>query len=170
MRPILFEIFGFPIRAYGTFIALAVLIATYVAIRLARRQGYAWAEKLEDLVVSLVLAGVVGARIWDVAFSLEKYRGNWWEILAIWHGGLSVQGAVVGGLIAAMVFARGAGNCKPGEPCARAPAATGMAKDRRQPGLGAACLALAAGPRCDQASTTMTPTMLRCPVPQSKLQ
>jgi len=105
LRPILFEIAGFPIRAYGVFIVLAIFLGLWVAKRLATRQGYAWAAQLEDLVVWVMLAGIAGARIWEVAFSWDEYRDYPLHALAIWHGGLSIQGAVFGGLLGAMLFA-----------------------------------------------------------------
>lgn len=106
MRPILFEIAGFPIRAYGLFVALSILVGVYVAGRLARRQGYAWAPLLEDFAFVAVFGGIAGARIWEVTFSFDQFRDNLWEIFMIWHGGLSIQGAIVGGLLAALWFAR----------------------------------------------------------------
>lgn len=106
MRPILFEIAGFPVRSYGLFVAIAVLVGVYVAGRLARRQGYPWAAQLEDMATWVVLGGVAGARTWEVIFSFEKYRGNLLDALKIWHGGLSIQGAIVGGLLVTIWFAR----------------------------------------------------------------
>ena len=106
MYPVLFTVGGFPVRAYGVAIILALCLALWVASRLARQQGHNWAGQLEDLVAWVLLGGVIGARIWEVAFSIEEYRHAPLHALAIWHGGLSIQGAIAGGLITALWFAR----------------------------------------------------------------
>ncbi|BDG62311.1 prolipoprotein diacylglyceryl transferase [Caldinitratiruptor microaerophilus] len=106
MRPILFTIGDFPVRSYGVSIAAAALIALWIAGRIARWRGRPWAHQIEDFFLYALVAGVAGARLWEVAFSWENYRGDPAEMLALWHGGLSIQGAVLGGVLAAVWFTR----------------------------------------------------------------
>lgn len=59
-----------------------------------------------DFTFYAVIAGIIGSRLWEVAFTWEYYKSDPLEVLAIWHGGLSVQGAIVGGLLVAIWYAR----------------------------------------------------------------
>lgn len=101
-----FFIGDFPIRAYGTIIALAFLIGLGVTLYFAK------AEKKEefigpllDLAPFLLLAGIIGARFWQVFFfDWNYYRQNPQEIIAIWHGGLSIQGAIAGAVFVTLFY------------------------------------------------------------------
>ena len=106
MRPILFTLFGFPIRAYGVFIAIALLAGIALAKRVAARRRPAYIPLIEEFALLAFVSAIAGARIWEVIFTWGNYRENLWEIFAVWHGGLSIQGAVVGGGLAALWFVR----------------------------------------------------------------
>lgn len=106
MRPILFHLGSFPVRSYGVSIVLALLVSFAVARWLARRRQRPYADQLDDLLVYLMVAGVAGGRLWEVAFKWGYFRDHLGEILAVWHGGLSIQGAILGGAIAAAVWCR----------------------------------------------------------------
>ncbi len=105
MKPILFEIFGFPIRSYGLMIALGVVAGSWLAYRLAKRRGQ-FADEVYDFVFYAFVSALIGSRLWEVFFTWDYYGQNLLEIPAIWHGGLSIQGAIAGGLIAAIVYSR----------------------------------------------------------------
>lgn len=106
MRPILFTIFGYPVRSYGFFIAVAVLAALWMAKRINARRRPEYVSMIEDFLMYAVFAAIAGARIWEVTFTWEYYRDHLLEIPAVWHGGLSIQGAVLGGAIAGALFCR----------------------------------------------------------------
>lgn len=47
-----------------------------------------------------LLGGIVGARVWQVFFfDWSFYSQHPGQILLIWHGGLSIQGGIVGGIL-----------------------------------------------------------------------
>lgn len=106
MRPILFTLFGYPVRSYGVFIAIAVLAAMWLTRRVAARRRAEYVPLIEDFMFTAFIAAILGARIWEVVFTWEYYQNHLWEIPAIWHGGISIQGAVTGGVLAALWFAR----------------------------------------------------------------
>lgn len=94
-----------PIRWYGFLIASAVLIGVSLASYLAKRRGVN-PDLISDLSLWLVVAAIPCARLYYVAFEWEKYADNPTEIFAIWHGGIAIHGAMIGGLLASLVFAR----------------------------------------------------------------
>jgi len=106
MRPVLFEVMGFPIRSYGFFIAVAFMVALWLAKRIAARRRPGYVPLIEDFALTALASALVGARLWEVAFTWDYYGTNLGEIFAIWHGGLSIQGGVVGGVLAAIWFTR----------------------------------------------------------------
>ena len=109
--PTLFKIGPAQIRWYGLMYLFGFL-ASYFLIRRqrqARRIGLQEA-KLQDLILFLALGLVIGARIGYILFyqfpSLGGYLRNPLEIIAIWHGGMSFHGGLVGTLFAGMLFCR----------------------------------------------------------------
>jgi len=103
--PVLFQLGPVAIRWYGLLIASAVLIGVSLSQYLAKRRGVD-PNLLGDLAIWLVLAAIPCARLYYVAFEWQTYAERPAEILAIWHGGIAIHGAVLGGAIAASIFAR----------------------------------------------------------------
>ncbi|WP_431875329.1 prolipoprotein diacylglyceryl transferase [Micromonospora marina] len=97
-----------PIRAYALCIILGIVVACVVTEYRLRRRGVAPGAVL-DIAVWAVPAGIVGARIYHVITSPEKYFGAGGEpikALYIWEGGLGIWGAVAGGAVGAWLAAR----------------------------------------------------------------
>jgi phosphatidylglycerol:prolipoprotein diacylglycerol transferase len=61
---------------------------------------------LSDLAIWLLLAAIPCARIYYVLFQWQEYARTPGEVFAIWKGGIAIHGAILGGLIAALIFAR----------------------------------------------------------------
>jgi phosphatidylglycerol:prolipoprotein diacylglycerol transferase len=95
----------FTLRWYGLLIATAVLVGLLLARRLARRRGID-PTLVSDLLPVLVVGAIVGARLYYVLLEWRHYRGQWGEMLAIWHGGIAIHGALIGGTIATVLFCR----------------------------------------------------------------
>jgi phosphatidylglycerol:prolipoprotein diacylglycerol transferase len=103
--PILWQ-FGFlTIRWYGLLIAIAVLVGVSLSQYLAKRRQIN-PDLVGDLAIWLVLAAIPAARLYYVAFQWREYAGNPLKMIAIWEGGIAIHGAILGGLVAALWFAR----------------------------------------------------------------
>ncbi|MFC4020237.1 prolipoprotein diacylglyceryl transferase [Micromonospora sp. GCM10011542] len=97
-----------PIRAYALCIILGIVLACVVTEHRLRRRGVAPGAVL-DIAVWAVPAGIIGARVYHVITSPEKYFGAGGDpvkAFAIWEGGLGIWGAVAGGAIGAWIAAR----------------------------------------------------------------
>ncbi|WDL96644.1 prolipoprotein diacylglyceryl transferase [Alicyclobacillus sp. ALC3] len=107
MHPILFHVGSFPVRAYGLVILLAIFLATQVSITLVRLTVKEYEQHIVPLVYSVVIGALIGARVWQVFFFTPTYYfAHPGEMLAIWNGGLSIQGGIVGGLIVGIWYCR----------------------------------------------------------------
>ncbi|MGC5018049.1 prolipoprotein diacylglyceryl transferase [Micromonospora sp. DT47] len=97
-----------PIRAYALCIIVGIVVACWVTERRLRQRGVAPGAVL-DIAVWAVPAGIIGARIYHVITSPEKYFGTGGEpikVFFIHEGGLGIWGAVAGGAIGAWIAAR----------------------------------------------------------------
>lgn len=101
----LFGISGLSIRWYAAIICLGLVAGLLVAYLMGRRRGYNFDMVLDLLLLALPIC-IIGARLYYVAFEWETYKNNLAEIFAIWHGGLAIYGAVIGGVIAAVIFCK----------------------------------------------------------------
>ncbi|OXS54956.1 prolipoprotein diacylglyceryl transferase [Cohnella sp. CIP 111063] len=105
MRVELFSIGDFAIRSYGVIVALAILMAASLAYYLARDTPYQ--KHIPNILVFVVLGAIIGARIWHVFFfQWGYYAKNLVQIFAIWEGGLAIQGALVGGFVVGIIYAK----------------------------------------------------------------
>ena len=103
--PELFQLGPFALRWYGLLIAIAVLIGLNLSSQLARQRSLEQGL-ISDLLPILILAALIGARIYYVAFEWRIYSNDWWGILAIWNGGIAIHGALIAGTLAVVLFCR----------------------------------------------------------------
>lgn len=93
------------VRWYGAIIAFGFLLAVLFGGRIA----YKWKinlDKMIDVLLFGTIGGIVGARLYYVAFRWELYKSNPLEIFAIWNGGLAIYGGIIGGLLAAFIVCK----------------------------------------------------------------
>ena len=105
MDPVAFTILGRDIRWYGILIAGAVLIGALLAMRESKRKGLN-EELLIDFLLFAIPTAIVGARLYYVIFSWDYYSNNPGQILNIMGGGLAIHGAIIAGVIVAIIFTK----------------------------------------------------------------
>lgn len=106
MHQYLFYIAGFPVRSYGLVLSLSIILAVGVAYFLAKQDGR-WHEYIVDMGIYCGMAGLLGARLWDVFFFDWDYYGHHLsELLNVWQGGMAIQGGVFLGTIVGIIYAR----------------------------------------------------------------
>lgn len=114
-----FELFGLTLNPtfhfYGLLIVAGILLAAFVAAWMAKRDRKDPDHVWNGLILVVVLA-VIFARAWHVLFpsvnaprDTQWYLSNFFDLnegpLVIWSGGLSIFGAVLGGLLGIAVYA-----------------------------------------------------------------
>ena len=106
MHQYLFYIGDFPIRAYGLVLSLSIMLATGVGYFLAKQDGR-WHQHVVDIGIYCGLAGILGARLWDVFFfDWTYYRDHITELFNVWQGGMAIQGGVLFGVLAGIIYTR----------------------------------------------------------------
>lgn len=95
----------FSVRWYGLLIASAVLLGVTLSQYLARRRNVN-PDLISDLAIWLVIGAIPCARLYYVLFEWEEYAQRPDQIFAIWKGGIAIHGAILGGLVAALIFCR----------------------------------------------------------------
>ncbi len=103
MRPDLFSLFGVHFYAYGTFVALAVLVSSLLIARESQRRNEGFVI-LPTSGVWVGAAALFGAKVFYI-LQFEDWR-NVWRAIFVWQGGMVAYGGVGAGLVAAVVYAR----------------------------------------------------------------
>jgi phosphatidylglycerol:prolipoprotein diacylglycerol transferase len=106
MQQILFHIplhslFSFlpdvPVYGYGLMLFLSFVCCTWLAIRLAARDGIT-RDVIQDLAIWLFISGLIGARITFMIQYHDRFD-NLLQFFAVWDGGLVVYGSYLGGAV-----------------------------------------------------------------------
>jgi phosphatidylglycerol:prolipoprotein diacylglycerol transferase len=103
--PILVKLGPLTIRWYGLLIATAVLVGVTLSQYLAKRR-HVNPDLLGDLAIWLVIGAIPAARLYYVLFEWSEYANDPLQMVAIWQGGIAIHGAIIGGVVAALIFAR----------------------------------------------------------------
>ena len=90
---------------YSFLIVLGVVIAIVLAVREENRARLR-KDTVLDFTLIVLPCGIIGARVYYVVFSWDQFRNNLVSVFRIWEGGIAIYGAVIGGLLAAWLFAR----------------------------------------------------------------
>ena len=103
--PIIFSFGPVNVYWYGVCIVAGIIAAILVALKLARFYNIE-KEKIIDLAFWLVLAGILGARIYHILLEFPYYAEHPLDIFKIWQGGLAIHGAIIAGIIVIWIFAK----------------------------------------------------------------
>lgn len=114
MYPVLFKIplfglFGFesvPIHGYGVLVAFGFLAGSWWVQRAARQEGEDPAKAL-DLVFYILIAAILGSRIFHVLISeRDLFFEDPLHLFKIWKGGLVFYGGLIGSLLISIWYFR----------------------------------------------------------------
>jgi phosphatidylglycerol---prolipoprotein diacylglyceryl transferase len=111
MHPILFHIFKFPIHSYGFMLAISFLFGIWFASWRAKKEDL-HSEVISDVGFWVILASILGARLYYVVLHFEEFRNDLAAIVNPFHGGslgiggLVMYGGFIGALMAAVTYFR----------------------------------------------------------------
>lgn len=102
------SLFGIPlaVRWYGVLIVGGAMVAGWLAARRAERRGYNPDHIWNLLLLGMVL-GIACARVYYVAFEWQSFAGRpWLDLINTTKGGLAIHGALIGAVLAALIYTR----------------------------------------------------------------
>ena len=91
MYPDLLTIGSFSIHTYGVCIALGALLGITLISHEAKKQGYDQ-QQILDLTFYLLVAAIIGSRVFYIILNFRYYIHHPLEIVMIWRGGLVFYG------------------------------------------------------------------------------
>ncbi|AKV56067.1 Prolipoprotein diacylglyceryl transferase [Bifidobacterium actinocoloniiforme DSM 22766] len=103
-----FSIGSFPIHYYALTMIAAIAAAACIAGARWKKMGGNY-DQILDITICAVPAGIVGARLYHVITTPERFfgpQGNWVNIFNLRQGGLGIWGAVLLGGLAAWAWCR----------------------------------------------------------------
>jgi phosphatidylglycerol:prolipoprotein diacylglycerol transferase len=106
--PVIVKIGPLSLRWYGM-MYLGGFAASYLLVgyQLKRKKLVFAAKEIDSLYTYLVLGLILGARLGYILFyDLGAYLRNPIEIFAVWHGGMSFHGGLIGSVFAGVLFSR----------------------------------------------------------------
>jgi len=105
MYPVLIKIGPLTIHTYGFLIATGFIIALLLAVRQAKKTGFPH-ESIVDIGFYVLIAGIIGSRIFFVLTNWPYYKNHPVDIVKIWEGGLVFYGGMLFALPAAIWYAK----------------------------------------------------------------
>jgi len=94
---------GLLLTWHGVFAAIGIALGVWVAVKMAARAGF-----IEDVSYTVALvgvpAGIIGARALFVAENHSLFAGRLLDIFRINEGGISLYGALIGGVVGGLGY------------------------------------------------------------------
>jgi len=106
--PVIFRLGPLQPRWYGLMYLCGFLYAFRLLKKYSKWIGLPSPEVADSVLATLVMGLIVTARIVYVLFYnlSETLAGPWWEVFAIWHGGLAFHGGLLGVVLAGIYVSR----------------------------------------------------------------
>lgn len=90
---------------YGIIIGIGFFAAIVAAVVLAKKYGVS-PDVIYDVALYGAPSAIICARIYYVVFNWQSYAHDLSEIYKIWHGGIAIYGAIIGGVVSTVVYCR----------------------------------------------------------------
>lgn len=91
------------IQVWGVFVAGGMAVALLVARQFAKQRQLN-PDIIVDAAFWIILASLIGSRVFFVVTEWSLFAGRWVDILKIWEGGMSISGGFIGAALAGIIF------------------------------------------------------------------
>lgn len=106
MSPILCSLHGpFAINFYGLWIAVGIIVGLWHALRNPLVIASIPRSHIIPLINYSIFSGIVGGRVLHIITEWNSYQ-TWFDLIAVWDGGLAILGGLIGIAIAITLYAR----------------------------------------------------------------
>ncbi len=109
ISPVAFSVFGLDVRWYALAYVAAFVIGFFMLRAFTCRdtsQIKLDKKQLDDLLTAIILGVIIGGRLgYVLLYNLPFFLAHPLEIFAVWHGGMSFHGGLVGVIVAVFLFA-----------------------------------------------------------------
>ncbi|MFA7658998.1 MAG: prolipoprotein diacylglyceryl transferase [Candidatus Gastranaerophilaceae bacterium] len=102
-----FSVGSVSVYYYGIIMAASICVGILTA-RFVTKKYYPTInpDVIYNISPHIIIFAILGARIYYCLLSFDYYAQNPSEILQLWHGGISIHGAIIGGLIGGIIYAK----------------------------------------------------------------
>jgi phosphatidylglycerol:prolipoprotein diacylglycerol transferase len=100
-----FSIGHIDIMWYGILIACGFAVCIYIVTRRAPVHGFT-GDKALNYSIFIAVAGILGARLYYVAFKLPYYLADPSRVFQMREGGLAIHGGLIGGIIITLALCK----------------------------------------------------------------
>ena len=101
-----FNLFGVvTVRMYAILIVIGMVLAV-LYMRSQEKRLELPTDTALDMALWAIPAGIIGARLYYVAFTWDQYASDPVSILKIWNGGLAIYGGIIGGFLGLLFLSR----------------------------------------------------------------
>ncbi|AWN19326.1 prolipoprotein diacylglyceryl transferase [Streptococcus sobrinus] len=103
INPIALQLGPLEIHWYAICIVTGMALAVWLAMREAPRKSMTSDDVIDFILIAFPVS-ILGARLYYVAFEWDYYRDHLNELLATWHGGIAIYGALLAGALVLLIF------------------------------------------------------------------
>ena len=106
---IAFTISYLDVHWYGIFMSLSMMVGLFMIFFIRNKYfKEVTTDNICDIAFVLIVTGLLFARLYYVVLDFDYFSKNPFEIFAIWNGGISIQGAIIGGIVSGYYFLKSA--------------------------------------------------------------
>ncbi len=111
--PVAIQIGSFTIRWYALFIVTGMILALLYCTLRAKKEGIK-VDTMMDFAIFTIPIGIIGARLYYVVFNWIEAIANgkpspyqsFYDVIAVWEGGLAIYGGIIFGALTILVVAK----------------------------------------------------------------